>query len=96
MSIRIDLISDKSETVVRIAGRLAGSTVAQLEKVCELIENRFLMDLSDLRFADDGGIKAIQAMAEKGVQVHGASPFVQLLLDNDTNWKADGRLSKAP
>ena len=82
MDIRIDCISDGSETVVRIAGRFAGTAVAQLKKACDPIEEPFVMDLSDLLFADDKGIDAIRAIADKGVQVHGASPFVQLLLDD--------------
>ena len=82
MHIRIDLISDGSETVVRIAGRLSGIAVAQLKQACDPIEGPFVIDLSNLLFADDEGIDAIRAIADKGAQVHGASPFVQLLLGN--------------
>ena len=87
MDIRIDFNSNGSETVVRIAGRLAGTAVAQLKKACDPIEDPFVIDLSNLLFADDEGINAIQALAEKGAKVHGASPFVQLLLDSSPGWK---------
>jgi anti-anti-sigma regulatory factor len=90
MDIRIDFISDKSETVVRIAGRLSGSAIEQLKKVCDPIEDPFVIDLSNLLFADDKGIDAIRAIADKGAQVQGASPFVQLLLDNAPGWKTGG------
>jgi hypothetical protein len=82
MGIRIDFISDESETVVRIAGCLSGTAVAQLKKACDQIEDPFMLDLSNLSFADDEGIDAIRAIADKGAPVRGASPFVQLLLDN--------------
>ena len=82
MNIRIDYIYDGPEIVICISGRLTGIAVEQLNKACGPIEEPFLMDLSDLLFADDKGIDAIRAIADKGVQVHGASPFIQLLLDD--------------
>jgi anti-anti-sigma regulatory factor len=94
MDIRIDFISDRSGTVVRIAGRLAGTAVAQLKKACDPIEDSFVIDLSNLLFADDEGISAIRALADKGAQVHGASPFVQLLLDSAPRWNTVGEESK--
>jgi hypothetical protein len=95
MDIRIDFNSNGSETVVRIAGRLAGTAVAQLKKSCDQIADPIKIDLSNLLFADDEGINAIQALAEKGAQVHGASPFVQLLLGNALGWKTGGEESNS-
>jgi hypothetical protein len=82
MDIRIDHISEGSETIIRIAGRLSGTAIEQLKKVCDPIEDPFVIDLSYLLFADDKGIDAIRGMADNGAQVLGASPFVQLLLGN--------------
>lgn len=90
MDIRIDLTSGKSETVVRIAGHLSGTAVAQLKKACDPIEDPFVIDLSNLLFADDQGISAIRAIIDKGAQVRGASPFVQLLLDSAPNRMENG------
>jgi anti-anti-sigma regulatory factor len=94
MHIRIDLISDGSETVVRIAGRLSGIAVAQLKQACDPIEGPFVIDLSNLLFADNKGVDAIRAIADKGVHVRGASPFVQLLFDNALRSKTGGEESK--
>ena len=82
MNIRIDFISDGSETVVRISGRLDSTAVAQLKEACDPIEDPFVIDLSNLLFADDKGINAIRVLADKGAPVQGASPFVQMLLDD--------------
>ncbi len=46
-----------------------------------------MIDLSNLLLVDNEGISAIRAIADKGAQVHGASPFVQLLLDDAPRWK---------
>jgi anti-anti-sigma regulatory factor len=80
--IKIDITSEGSETVVHIAGRLSGASVAQLRKACDPIEGAFVIDLSNLLFADDAGIDTIRTIGEKGAKVRGASPFVQLLLDD--------------
>jgi len=82
MEIRIDITSEGSKTIVFIAGRLSGVSVVQLRKACDPIEDAFVLDLSNLLFADDAGIDVIRAIVDKGAQVRGASPFVQLLLDD--------------
>jgi anti-anti-sigma regulatory factor len=82
MEIRIDITSEGPETVVHIAGRLSGTAVAQLRKACDPIEGAFVLDLSDLLFADEEGIDAIRTLGETGAEVHGSSPFIQLLLDD--------------
>ena len=82
MEIRIDITSEGPETVVYIIGRLSGAAVAELRKACDPIEGVFLLDLSNLLLADDAGIDVIRKLCEKGTEVRGASPFIQLLLDN--------------
>jgi len=62
----------------------SGAAVAQLRKACDPIEGSFVLDLSNLLFADDAGIDVIHTIVEEGAGVRGASPFVQLLLDGAT------------
>ena len=82
MGIRIDITSEGPETVVFVIGRLSGAAVAELRKAGDPIEGVFLLDLSNLLFADDAGIDVIRKLCEKGAEVRGASPFIQILLDN--------------
>lgn len=86
MEIRIDITSEGPEEVVRVAGRLTGSAVEQLRKVCAPIGGALVLDLSSLMFADDAGIEAVRAICETGAKIRGASPFIQLLFD-DTGGK---------
>ena len=81
MEIRIDITSEGPETIVRVAGRLSGVMVAQFREACDSIEGAFVVDLSNLLFADDAGIDTISAIVDKGAEVRGVSPFIQLLLD---------------
>ncbi|MDB4285380.1 STAS domain-containing protein [bacterium] len=82
VEIRIDITSEGPEQVVRVAGRLTASAVEQLRKACAPIGGVFVLDLSSLMFADDAGIEAVRATGEKGAKIRGASPFIQLLLDD--------------
>ena len=82
MEFRIDITPEGPETVVYIVGRLSGAAVAQLRKACGPIEGAFVLDLSNLLFADDAGIDVIQTIVEGGVENRGASPFVELLLND--------------
>jgi len=82
MEIRIDIKAEGPETVVHVAGRLSGGAVAQLREACDPIEDAFVLDLSNLLFADATGIDIIRTIVEKGAEVRGASPFVQLLLED--------------
>jgi anti-anti-sigma regulatory factor len=91
MELRIDIESKGSQTVVHVVGRLSGNAVAELRKACGRIEGAFVLDLSNLRFADPAGIGAIRKLGGKGAQVQGASPFVQLLLDEAPKEDADGK-----
>jgi anti-anti-sigma regulatory factor len=84
MEIRIDIKVEKTETVVYVAGRLSGRVIAQFREACDQIEDAFVLDLSNLLFADDVGIDVIRTLDEKGAQVRGTSPFIQLLLDGAT------------
>ncbi len=81
MGIRIDYIPYGAKPVVRVAGRLTSSAAEQLKKACRPIKASFIIDLSDLVYADDEGISAISEIVDRGVQVQGASPFVKLLMD---------------
>jgi hypothetical protein len=90
MSIRIDIItSDGPENVVLLSGRLTEGGVIHLEKACYSIRKQFVLDLSDLLFADEAGIKAIQELKRNGAEHRGASPFIQMLLESSPVKKSD-------
>jgi anti-anti-sigma regulatory factor len=90
MEIRIDITSEGPDTVIHIAGRLSGVAIAQLSKACGAIQGAFVMDLSNLLYADNAGIDVIRTLEEKGAKVRGASQFVQLLLDDTAGYETNG------
>jgi hypothetical protein len=93
MTIRIDVNTEEAEVVVNVAGRLSGDAPKQLRDTCESINGTFVLDLSKLVFADDAGIDVMRAIGEQGIQIRGASQFIQLLANNLFGQQADGEES---
>ena len=81
MDIRIDIETEGPVDVVCVSGRLVVSSIQQLTDVCEPMEDNFVLDLSELLFADDAGIDVIRNLREKGAEISGASSFIKLLID---------------
>ena len=81
MDIRIDIETKGLVEVVHLSGRLAEDSIQQLTNVCEPMEDNFVLDLSELLFADDAGIDVIRSLREKGAEISGASWFIKLLID---------------
>ena len=89
-NIRIDIItSDEPEDIVRLSGRLTEGEAFQLKKACNSIQKRFVLDLSDLLFADDAGINLLQELKKNGAEHRGTSPFIKMLLDRSPMKKND-------
>ena len=93
MTIRIDVNTEEAEVVVYVVGRLTGDAAKQLRDTCEPINGTFVLDLSKLLFADDAGIDVMRAISEQGIQIRGASQFIQLLANNLFGQQADGEES---
>ena len=66
---------------IRLAGRLEGADVIALQRSCGEIPELLSVDLSEVDFADDGGIEALKQLRQRGATLHGARPYLALLLD---------------
>jgi len=81
MDIRIDIETNGPVDAVRVSGRLVMSSINQLTAICEPMESNFVLDLSELVFVDNAGADVIRGLREKGAEIHGASSFIRLLID---------------
>jgi anti-anti-sigma regulatory factor len=81
MTIRIDVNSEGDEVVVYLAGRLSKDATKELIDTCDQIKPGFVLDLSNLAFADDAGVDVIRAISDQEAKIRGASQFIQLLLN---------------
>ena len=81
MTVHISTTVKNGSTRMTIAGRLTQPNVRELEKACSSARGRLVVDVSDLRYADDVGVSRLLQLTTDGAQLEGASPFVELLLE---------------
>jgi ABC-type transporter Mla MlaB component len=80
---RITKIAAENETGLRLVGHLSADDVAVLERACRNVSWPLLLDLSDLRNADDSGLAAIREIVERGAELINVTPFTALLLEGE-------------
>lgn len=81
MTLRITAAGSGQSTTLKIDGRLTSEEVPELRLACDRVEGRLVLDLSGLQSADRQGVSVLQELRTKGVELIGASPYLQLLLD---------------
>ena len=67
-------------TTVRVAGRLAGDAVEVLMSACVDLGPVVTIDLSEVYYADDAGVKALGELRTRGAILQNPRPYLALLL----------------
>ena len=67
----------------RLAGRLAGDAVEVLMNACVDIGAGAIIDLSDVSYADDAGVRTLGLLRARGAVLHGSRPYLALLLQQE-------------
>ena len=83
MGIRIIKTSNDRETVLRIDGQLRVENVAELTKEYRSVEGPLVLDLSNLQSADEAAVDVLLDLMSTGIQIRGASPYIELLLKSE-------------
>ncbi len=81
LMIRITATTELQRTVFRIDGRLTAEDVPVLDKKCSEAGRPHMLDLSNLLSADAAGSKKLRELSAGGVEIRGAAPYVQLLIE---------------
>ncbi len=88
--LQITKIAADGGTVLRLAGRLSDDDVVELESVCSDASWPILLDLSELRNADDSGLAAIWGLVTQGAELAHVSAFTVLLLEDEETQASGG------
>lgn len=80
MDIRIGIEKHGEAVEIRIDGRLAGSGVEELLREIQEHGQPTRVVLNDLRSADQSGLEVLREWRQAGVELVGASPYIQQLL----------------
>ena len=83
---RLSSSSSGDGALIRVEGALDAEGAAALRRECRSDGTTVRLDLSELRSADRDGIEALRSLAGEGAELTGASPYVQLLLEQGTAW----------
>lgn len=67
----------------RLAGRLADDAVEVLLDACVDIGADAIINLSDLSYADDAGVRMLGALRARGAVLYGSRPYLALLLQQE-------------
>jgi hypothetical protein len=82
MSVRVTRTIDGERTVLEVAGRLESADLSELDKEIDSVDGSFVLDLSELRSADERGVERLRELAAGAAELRGASGYVQILLDS--------------
>jgi len=85
VTVRITSLEESTGRVVRIDGWLAAADVAALEDAVGGRVRGTRLELTELRSADAAGVAALRGLEARGARLHGAAPFLRLLLGAGTN-----------
>ena len=80
VTVRITSFEKGHGRVVRVDGWLAAADVAALEEAVGEGVRGTTIELADLRSADARGVAALRGLAARGARLHGAAPFLRLLI----------------
>ena len=80
MTIRVTTEAEETVTTIRIEGQLTSVSVPDVRAACESANPPLRLDLSGLRSADSGAIRALQSLSEAGAELHDATPYIRQLL----------------
>ena len=80
--IRISRREREGQCSVIVEGTLKAADVCALERACLQAGTVQALDLSDLLYADATGVELLVRLAARGMELGGASPYLQLLMSN--------------
>ena len=86
--IRITTRLDGSVRTVQVDGRLLSGEIAELSRACQGPCDSLVIDLSDLSFADDGGVRVLKELRANGAKLHGAGLYLSTLLQDQADPRA--------
>lgn len=81
MAIRITTITEPSQTILKIDGRLEREDVDEFLRMVGRVEGPTALDLAELQSVDREAVVVLREILDLGVAVNAASPFIKLLLE---------------
>lgn len=71
---------DGAPATLKLDGWLTGRSVLDLQAACAALEGSLVIDLTDLRFADEDGVSLLRRLRLNGARLVGAGLFMAAAL----------------
>lgn len=82
MTLKVGVIDDPGPRTVSLHGRLDVESLAAFAGIAAGLPPGARCDLTELKSADDVGVVVLAHLRERGVELAGASPYLELLLEH--------------
>ena len=82
MTLKVGLVGNASPRTVALHGRLDEESLAAFAAIAAGMSPGARCDLTELKSADDAGVVALVHLRDRGVELVGASPYLELLLQH--------------
>ncbi len=82
MTLKVGVIDDARPRTVALHGRLDVESLAAFAMVAAGLVPGTRCDLTELKSADDVGVVVLAHLRERGVELVGASPYLEMLLEH--------------
>jgi len=83
MTARIMTDTEPDAIVIRIEGDLRAEEIAELDRVSGEAGQPLVLDLTNLGSADAEGLRALASLMNRGAELRGASPYIQMRLESE-------------
>ena len=80
--LKVVVVDDAGPRTVALYGRLDVESLAAFAGIAAGLSLGARCDLTELRSADDLGVVVLAHLRERGVELVGASPYLELLLEH--------------
>ncbi len=82
VTLRVGVIDDAGPRTVALHGRLDVESLAAFAGIAAGLSPGARCDLAELKSADDVGVVVLSQLRNRGVELVGASPYLELLLQH--------------
>jgi len=82
VTLKVGVFGDASPATVALHGRLDVESLAAFAGIAAGLSQGARCDLTDLKSADDLGVVALAQLRDRGVDLVGVSPYLELLLEH--------------
>ncbi len=82
MTLKVGVIDDTRPRTVALHGRLDAESLAAFAGIAAGLSPGARCDLTELKSADDVGVVVLAQLRDRGVELVGASPYLELLLEH--------------